>query len=272
MNRKTVSGIMATLMLASMLTLIYNLTIAHASPDTILYIEPASVVDPALTPGSSFTVDVMVSDVEFLFAWQVNMTFNSEVLNFINVTEGDFLASQPDGTFGTQKTRTSSAIFGWSTIGYYQGISGSGVLATVEFEVVAEGESLLKIETDPVPGTEIYLTFLTAQSNPTLPPDFDDLDFTAEYGYFNNFGVIPPIYDLIETIESWTLHRGTEKSLIAKLKVAEHMLDMGREDGAIRKLTAFINRVENLRNKTLTNEQADYLRTEAQRIIDLIKA
>jgi len=48
------------------------------------------------------------------------------------------------------------------------------------------------------------------------------------------------------------------------------MLDLGKEDGAIRKLTAFINRVEMLREKTLTNEQADYLISEAQRIIDLI--
>jgi parallel beta-helix repeat protein len=76
--------------------------------------------------------------------------------------------------------------------------------------------------------------------------------------------------ELIETIETWNLHKGTENSLKAKLKVAIHMLDMGKEDGAIRKLTAFINRVEMLREKTLTNEQADYLIAEAQRIINLI--
>ncbi len=72
--------------------------------------------------------------------------------------------------------------------------------------------------------------------------------------------------ELIEIIETWNLSKGTENSLKAKLKVAIHMLDMGKEDEAIRKLTAFINRVEMLREKTLTNEQADYLATEAQRI------
>jgi len=83
----------------------------------------------------------------------------------------------------------------------------------------------------------------------------------------------PPeaLEELIETIETWNLPKGTENSLKTKLKVAIHMLDMGKEDGAIRKLTAFINRVEMLREKTLTNEQADYLISEAQRIIDLIK-
>lgn len=88
--------------------------------------------------------------------------------------------------------------------------------------------------------------------------------------------VVPPpspvenIRELIETIETWNLPKGTENSLKAKLKVAKHMLDMGKEDGAIRKLTAFINRVEMLREKTLIDEQADYLISEAQRIIDLI--
>jgi len=76
--------------------------------------------------------------------------------------------------------------------------------------------------------------------------------------------------ELIETIETWNLHKGTENSLKAKLKAAIHMLDMGREDGAIHKLSAFINRVEMLREKTLATEQADYLIAEAQRIINLI--
>ena len=77
-------------------------------------------------------------------------------------------------------------------------------------------------------------------------------------------------HELIETIETWELPKGTENSLKVKLKVAIHMLDMGKEDRAIQKLGAFTNRVEMLREKTLTNEQADELVSEAQRIIDLI--
>jgi parallel beta-helix repeat protein len=72
--------------------------------------------------------------------------------------------------------------------------------------------------------------------------------------------------ELIETLETLNLPKGTENSLKAKLKVAIHMLDMGKEEGAIHKLSVFINRVEMLREKTLTNEQADYLIAEAQRI------
>jgi len=84
-------------------------------------------------------------------------------------------------------------------------------------------------------------------------------------------GPVEATQELIETVETWKLPKGTENSLKAKFKVAIHMLDLGKEDGAIRKLTAFIGRVEMLREKTLTNEQTDELVSEAQRIIDLIK-
>jgi len=75
---------------------------------------------------------------------------------------------------------------------------------------------------------------------------------------------------LIETIKNWNLPKGTENSLTSKLEGATHSLNKENDNGAIRKLMAFINRVEMLREKTLTNEQADELVSEAQWIIDLI--
>jgi len=76
---------------------------------------------------------------------------------------------------------------------------------------------------------------------------------------------------LVVTIETWNLPKGTENSLVSKLKETIHLLDAGNENGAIHKLVDFIDRVEALRGKKLTNEQANYLIAEAQRIIDLIK-
>ncbi len=107
-------------------------------------------------------------------------------------------------------------------------------------------------------------------------PYFIDEDNQDNYPLMEPWSLEPssPVeatHELVEKIETWNLPKGTRKSLAAKLKVAIHMLDLGKEDGAIRKLTAFINRVEMLREKTLTNEQADELVLEAQRIIDLIE-
>jgi len=75
---------------------------------------------------------------------------------------------------------------------------------------------------------------------------------------------------LIETIETWNLPKGTENSLTSKLEDTLHLLAIGNENGAIHKLMDFISQVEALRDKKLSSDQADYLISEAQRIIDLI--
>lgn len=77
--------------------------------------------------------------------------------------------------------------------------------------------------------------------------------------------------ELVETIQSWNLTGGTENSLTSKLDDVIHLLEKGNDNGAIHKLMDFIDQVEGLKGKKLTDEQADYLIAEAQRIIDLIQ-
>jgi parallel beta-helix repeat protein len=74
--------------------------------------------------------------------------------------------------------------------------------------------------------------------------------------------------ELIETLETEELPKGTENSLSAKLKGAIHLMSIGNENGAIHKLMDFISQVEAQRGKKLVDDQADYLISEAQRIID----
>jgi hypothetical protein len=78
------------------------------------------------------------------------------------------------------------------------------------------------------------------------------------------------IEELMETIGTSDLPKGTKNSLTPKLDDAVHLLDKGNENGAIHKLMDFIDQAEGLRGKKLTDEQADQLIAEAQRIIDLI--
>lgn len=140
----------------------------------VLYIDPPTKY---VTPSVNFTVDIEVSDVEYLYSWQANMTFNPTVLRCVNVTEGDFLKRQPQGSFGPSPViEEGSALFGWLTLGGYVGASGSGTLATVEFEVLATGESLIELVDI---GDQ---TFLWAQTSPNPPPNFEDIEFTAQNG------------------------------------------------------------------------------------------
>lgn len=75
---------------------------------------------------------------------------------------------------------------------------------------------------------------------------------------------------LIADIENLNLLGGIEKSLTSKLGAAINSLNNGQENAAINKLNAFINQVETQRGKNITDEQADELIAEAQRIIDNI--
>ena len=84
-------------------------------------------------------------------------------------------------------------------------------------------------------------------------------------------GVASLPFRLTKTVEGWSLPEGTENSLTSKLEAAYHLLNMDNRNAALQHLTAFVKKVETLRTKKLTSEQADHLTAAAQRIINLIK-
>ena len=185
MGLKVVSGIIA-LFLASVS---FNLMPAICSPTTRVCLDPQIAY---VLPGESYIVDVKIADVENLYSWQVRLEFNPDVLSYVNVTEGDFLAEQPEGTYGpTPKIEETWVFFGWSTIGRYDGVTGTGTLATVEFEVEAVGESLLDID-------HAY-TKLFEVSFPPVPPGQEpvrEIPHTRENAVFIN-SIEPPKADFI---------------------------------------------------------------------------
>jgi PKD repeat protein len=177
-------------------------------------VKPASsaatklIFDPPIVhmlSGETVKVNITVEDATFLYSWQVNMSFDPTVLEFVNVTEGEFLMQQPEGTSpALRKDHAADGwiLCGWFTLGSYQGIPGSGTLATVEFNVLKEGESEIKFETEPIwsddngngivdEGELLYMTYLISQSSPYPPAEFENIKFTAEDGFFFNLEVPP---------------------------------------------------------------------------------
>ena len=165
------------------------LNIKKVSSATILSLYPAIEYEPV---GHSFFVNVTVAGAELLYDWQANVTFNPSVLRIENITEGPFLKRQPEGTYGPPPlidNEEGSALFGWLTIGDHVGESGSGTLATIQFEVLAEGESIINFTRV---GADIDSdTYLESQGSPNPPPNFEYIVFTAQGALFTNI-VIPP--------------------------------------------------------------------------------
>jgi hypothetical protein len=273
---RIVSGMMLTLLLVCMLTLTFNLYPVSATDLEFpaIYIEPAVTADEELTPGKNYTISIHTDyNGSDIWGYQFGLAYNSSVLEGVEVVNGDLITEgnvtfvagtfyNTEGELGLTlaMSENKSVPFPYPLLNN----TGPGVLANVTFIIAGYGES----------GITLRPVTMLVSVDGTHIVDAENMPDHIDHGYFSNVPSSPAhaTQELIETLETLNLPKGTENSLKAKLKVAIHMLDMGKEEGAIHKLSVFINRVEMLRDKTLTNEQADYLIAEAQRIIHLINS
>ena len=166
MNKKTVSGILITLILAITAS---NTTFVISSPTTTVYVDPSNIIDPSLTPGSTFTIDINIADVEDLYSWGIKVQWDPNLLEVIDVTEGPFLKGQPDGTAFVYVIEDDYVDVGCSTLGDWFGVWGNGTLMTVTFNVTDTGETDLGI----------YYAVL-------LNYDMAQIPHTTVDGYFSN--------------------------------------------------------------------------------------
>ena len=184
LKKSSIVFIICAIFLASAL-----LNIKKVSSATILSLYPAIAYEHV---GDSFFMNVTVAGAELLYDWQANVTFNPSVLKVIGITEGPFLKRQPEGTYGPPPLIDNvegSALFGWLTVGNHVGESGSGTLATIEFEVLADGESIINFTRV---GADINAeTYLESQGSPNPPPNFEYIVFNAQGALFTNI-VTPP--------------------------------------------------------------------------------
>jgi hypothetical protein len=108
-----------------------------------------SVATAATVPqGSSFSVDVNISNVSDLYDFQFDLAFNPAVLQLTNIVEGGFLLTG-GSTFslpGTiDNTLGNAAANADTLIGPIPGVSGTGELAEFDFTAVAPGISSLTL-------------------------------------------------------------------------------------------------------------------------------
>jgi PKD repeat protein len=131
--------------------------------------------------GDVITLSIMISNVTNLYTWQAGMTFNSSVLQCITTTapnntvtnatqtafiEGSFLKSGGNTWWLTGPLDNNAGTigaYGCSLYGSKPGVTGSGVLFTINFKVIGEGPLSIHL-TDVIliseDGTEIpvYVT------------------------------------------------------------------------------------------------------------------
>jgi hypothetical protein len=107
-------------------------------PNADIFINPSSVVNTSLTPGTDFNVSVDVRNVLSLHSYSFAVAYNATLLNVAQVT-GNPTFPAPSVTQGVGDLVVSSALTSPPTI------SGNLSLATIKFHVLETGETELDL-------------------------------------------------------------------------------------------------------------------------------
>jgi hypothetical protein len=146
-------AIAATLVVTLSLTFLSPLLslrvgIGNGSPTTTLSVQPAGTA--GITPGQLFSINITVSNVSDLYAWQFYLYYQSSVLNGTSIDQGPFL-TVPSYFIITDFTDNYNATHGYmyvscTRVGNVSGVNGDGTLATVTFKAVGAGSSILHLD------------------------------------------------------------------------------------------------------------------------------
>ncbi len=158
MQKKNVlgSGILITLLIVA----IFSVFMSSASAaTTMLTLSPATIPTQSLAIGSTFQVTLHVEEVSRLWAWSVALSWDPAVLELGGATtEGPFLKSSGTTLFFdsvTEETPPGVIPELACTRVSSTGISGSGDLATITFNVVGYGSTSISLSStsllDPDP-------------------------------------------------------------------------------------------------------------------------
>lgn len=114
---------------------------------TAVSISPSNISGPPPDVDEQFTVDITVSTDSDIWSWQAGMSFNATVLQCISVEEGPFLATGGTTAWVPGEIRNTEGTITPYSCELTAGtpVNGTGILATVTFEVTGYGTSYLNL-------------------------------------------------------------------------------------------------------------------------------
>ena len=128
------------------LLLVSSLAVAPVLAAPIVSIQPSA---KSVSVNDTFSVDVAIADVTDLYGFQFDLAFSPTVLAVIDITEGTFLSSGGEATVFIQgfiDNNAGTITFTADTlVGAISGVTGSGILASVSFQALGEGSSVVEL-------------------------------------------------------------------------------------------------------------------------------
>ncbi|RLI40511.1 hypothetical protein DRO69_12795, partial [Candidatus Bathyarchaeota archaeon] len=182
MNNMRKNLILLLIFLSS--TLFLNVTINMADIISLAISNTTIEVDPSTSTaeiGETFSIDIKITDVIDLYGWEFKLKWNKTILDPLNVIEGTFLKNNGDTYFINKINKTLGyMLVDCTLLGNIPGVSGTGILATVEFSVNGHGECSLDLyDTKLVSSLEEAIVHMTNDGSfITLTPSFHDISVT----------------------------------------------------------------------------------------------
>ena len=159
-------------------------TISSRPPDIIITVGDPSVSDVSdlkfslstdaepIRRGDTFTLRLNANDVTDLAGWQTDISFAPDVLEAVEVSEGDFLKVKSGDTFFLQGSidNTAGKITGISAAKLKGSGSGTGTLLLVTFKAKAAGETRVTLSN----------FYAGSSSGEAIPSDAPEIVITVE--------------------------------------------------------------------------------------------
>ena len=169
-----------------------NVGAPPAPPPAFVYVDPASIADPGLTPSHNFSVSIKVINATDLFSFEFRLNYSATILEGLEIQEGNFLSNAGNTSILQNQTDNvlGSLLFSVGLV-TPPGVTGDGTLATIVFHVIANGT------------TQLTLNGIVLKNS-----DNQVLNFTKANGSFSNLTTKPGdinedgIVNLLDLVEA----------------------------------------------------------------------
>ena len=136
-------------------------------PDMVSRLTFSTMETANLLAGDTFTLNLNAENITDLAGWQAEIAFDPNVLEAVEVTEGNFLKSEGGNTFfqgGTIDNTAGKITNLYSARIAESGVSGTGMLMSVTFKAKAGGETQVTLE-------NFEFSSISGAIIPTVPPN-----------------------------------------------------------------------------------------------------
>lgn len=154
MVRKTFSAAMLAMLVCVFLTIdVQSAMPIPPEPVTTVFVDPANITDPTLTPPKEFTVEIKLWNVTNLYGIDIQMSWNASLLNYTHHTVkipvekySDGILHEPGMNIKDEVDREAGTYWlSYSSMYPAEPFNGSGIVFDVTFKVIGLGKCYLNI-------------------------------------------------------------------------------------------------------------------------------